>query len=101
MRGVTTQQARNLAMALGERPEEMRFLVRDRGAQFTAHYNAARPHQGIAQPVPDPDQPTVNVIDLETARIRRTRVLGGLAGEYQNSAWNSRKSTGQTPEWHF
>ena len=143
----TAQQARNLAMAMGERLERMRFLIRDRGGQFTtsfdavfegcglrilrsppqapranaicerlvgtlrrevldhllivneahlravlteyaAHYNTARPHQGIAQRVPDedPDQPTGRVIDLDTARIRRKPILGGLTSEYQVAA---------------
>ena len=108
----TVQQARNLALALGERFEDIRFLLRDRGSNFTpsfdavfqatgtrilrtavqaprmnatcerlvgtlrrelldrvlilseqhlravlteyqAHYNTARPHQGIAQRLPD------------------------------------------------
>ena len=31
----TAQQARNLAMSMGNRLEEMRFLIRDRGGQFT------------------------------------------------------------------
>jgi putative transposase len=31
----TVQQARNLALALGERFEHMRFLIRDRGSNFT------------------------------------------------------------------
>lgn len=143
----TAQQARNLAMALGERLDAMRFLIRDRGGQFTeafdavfedcglqilrsppqapransvcerlvgtlrrevldhllilneahlrtvlaeyaAHYNAGRPHQGIGQHVPDddPDHPFAKVIDLETARVRRKRVLGGLISEYQAAA---------------
>jgi transposase InsO family protein len=143
----TAQQARNLAMSLGERLEEMKFLIRDRGGQFTAsfdavfeacglrvlrsppqapranaicerlvgtlrrelldrililneahlravlsefaaHYNAARPHQGIAQSVPadDPDHPTAKVIDLDTARIRRKPVLGDITSEYQVAA---------------
>jgi len=143
----TAQQARNLAMTLGENLEEMRFLIRDRGGQFTeafdavfqgcglrilrsppqapranaicerlvgtlrrelldhmlilnethlrtvlneytAHYNAARPHQGIDQHVPDddPNQPTAKIIDLETARIHRKQVLGGLTSEYQIAA---------------
>lgn len=143
----TAQQARNLAMSLGERLEGMCFLIRDRGGQFTSsfdavfescglrvlrsppqapranaicerlvgtlrrelfdhvlilnethlrsvlaqfapHYNAARPHQGIGQHVPDddPQRPTAKVVDLETARIRRRRVLGGLTSEYQVAA---------------
>jgi transposase InsO family protein len=108
----TVQQARNLALTLGGRFEDIRFLIRDRGPDFTAafdavfqadgtrilrtavqaprmnaicerhvgtlrrelldrvlilgeahlravlteyqvHYNMARPHQGIAQRVPD------------------------------------------------
>ena len=107
----TVQQARNLALSLGERFEDIRFVIRDRGSNFTisfdavfqatgarilrtavqaprmnaicerlvgtlrrelldrmlilgeahlrtvltgyqAHYNTARPHQGIAQRVP-------------------------------------------------
>jgi len=136
----TAQQARNLAMKLGQRLDGTRFLIRDRGGQFTSsfdavfescgvrilrsppqapranaicerlvgtlrrelldhllilnethlrsvlaqfasHYNAARPHQGIGQHVPDddPDHPTAKVIDLETARIHRRPVLGGLS----------------------
>ena len=108
----TVQQGRNLALTLGERFEDIKFLIRDRGSNFTAsfdavfqgagarilrtavqaprmnatcerlvgtlrrelldrvlilgeahlrtvlaeyqvHYNTARPHQGIAQRVPD------------------------------------------------
>ena len=139
--------ARNLAVAMGERLEGMRFLIRDRAGQFTpsfdavfegcglrvlrsppqapqanaicerlvgtlcrevldhllivneahlsavlgeyaAYYNAARPHQGIAQRAPrdDPDQPAARVIDLNTAGIRRKPVLGGLTSQYQVTA---------------
>ena len=141
------QQARNLAMTLGERLGEMRFLIRDRGGRFTAgfdvvfedcglrilmsppqvpranaicerligtlrrevldhllilneahlravlteyvaHCNAARPHQGVAQRFPDddPDQSPGQVIDLDTARIRRRPVLGAISSEYQIAA---------------
>jgi putative transposase len=54
-------------------------------SEFAAHDNTARPHQGIAQRVPDddPDHPVAKVIDLEAARIRRKPVLGGITGEYQ------------------
>ena len=36
----TAQQARNLAMAVGERLDEMMFLIRDRGGQFTTSLDA-------------------------------------------------------------
>ena len=135
----TVQQARNLALTLGERFEDIKFIIRDRGSNFTAsfdavfqasgtrilrtavqvprmnvicerlvgtlrrelldrvliigerhlqavlteyraHYNTARPHQGIAQRVPD-DKPYVPRrigTDLDTLQIRRRPVLNGL-----------------------
>jgi putative transposase len=143
----TVQRAREFAMTVGERFERMRFLIRDRGGQFTdafdavlqscglrvlrsppqapranaicervigtlrrelldhvlivneahlhavlaqyvAHYNAARPHQGIAQRCPedDPDRPPAAVIDLSAVRVRRRPVLGGITSEYQIAA---------------
>jgi putative transposase len=128
----TVQHARNLALSLGERFEDIRFLIRDRGSNFTtsfdavfqatgttilrsavqaprmnatcerlvgtlyrelldrmlilgeqhlravlteyqAHYNTARPHQGIAQRVPDDerDAPCATMTDADTQQIRR------------------------------
>ena len=141
------QQARNLAVGLGERFESFRFLIRDRGSNFTqafdavfqangtrilqtavqaprmnatcerlvgtlrrelldrvlitseahlravlteyqVHYNSARPHQGIAQRVPDAgrDAPHSAVTDLDIGRILRKPVLGGLINEYARAA---------------
>jgi putative transposase len=141
------QQARNLAMSLGARFEDIRFLIRDRGSNFThsfdavfqatgvrilrtavqaprmnaiceclagtlrrelldrmlvlgerhlravltnyqAHYNMARPHQGIAQRVPDGehDAPRATVTGVGTQHIRRKPVLGGLINEYTHAA---------------
>ena len=143
----TVQQARNLALTLGERFEDIRFVIRDRGSNFTisfdavfqatgarilrtavqapqmnaicerlvgtlrrelldrmlilgeahlrtvltgyqAHYNTARPHQGIAQRVPDdePDAPPATVTNAGTWQIRRKPVLGGLINEYMRAA---------------
>jgi hypothetical protein len=36
----TVQQARNLALSLGERSEDVKFLIRDRGSNFTASFDA-------------------------------------------------------------
>ena len=36
----TVQQARNLAMSFGERFEDIKFLLRDRGPNFTASFDA-------------------------------------------------------------
>ncbi len=142
----TVQQARNLALTLGQRFEDIRFLIRDRGSNFTAsfdavfqatgtrilrtavqaprmnatcerlvgtlrrelldrvmilsethlhavltdyqaHYNTARPHQGIAQRVPDePDAPRTTVTDIDRQQIHRKPVLGGLINEYAHAA---------------
>jgi transposase InsO family protein len=143
----TAQQARNLAVTLGDRFGDIRFLLRDRGPDFTAssgavfqavgtrilrtavqaprmnaicerlagtlrrelldrvlilgeghlravlagyqeHYNTARPHQGIAQRVPDGkhDSGHLTVAGLDRERILRRPVLGGLINEYARAA---------------
>ncbi len=143
----TAQQARNLCLILDERSQDNKFLIRDRGSNFTAsfnavfqasgtrilrtvvqaprmnaicerlvgtlcrelldrvliigerhlqavlteyqaHYNTARPHQGIAQRAPDdePDVPRPIGTDLDTQQIRRRPVLSGLINEYTHAA---------------
>jgi putative transposase len=143
----TAQQARNLALTLGERFEDIKFLIRDRGSNFTTqfdavfqaagtrivhsaiqaprmngicerlvgtlrrelldrmlidsethlravlaeyqmHYNTARPHQGIAQRVPDGryDGDHLAVADPGLGPIHRKPVLGGLINEYSRAA---------------
>jgi putative transposase len=143
----TVQQARNLAVSLGERFEDTRFLIRDRGSNFTAsfdavfqaagtrilrtavqaprmnaicerlagtlrrelldrvlilgeqhlrailteyqaHYNTARPHQGIAQHVPGDEcgASRGSVTSIDTQQIRRRPILGGLINEYTHAA---------------
>jgi putative transposase len=37
----TVQQARNLALSLDQRFAEIRFLIRDRGSNFTASFDAS------------------------------------------------------------
>ena len=58
----TAQQARNLIMDFGGQAERMKFMIRDRGPNFTAafdavladagipqHYNTARPHRALSR----------------------------------------------------
>jgi transposase InsO family protein len=56
--------------------------------QYQAHYNTARPHQGIAQRVPDRehDEPPVTAADLNVQRIRREPILSGLINQYTQAA---------------
>ena len=57
-------------------------------AGYQAHYNTARPHQGIAQRVPDSEcrAPLVTVTDSCVEQIRRKPVLNGLINEYMHAA---------------
>ena len=143
----TVQQARNLALSLGERFQDIKFVIRDRGSNFTrsfnavfqangtrilrtavqaprmnatcerlvgtlrrelldrvlilseahlravlveyqVHYNSARPHQGIAQRVPDAgrDAPRSAITDPGIREIHRKPVLDGLINEYTHAA---------------
>ena len=43
----TTQQARNLIMDLGEQAERMKFMIRDRGSNFTPAFDAVLADAGI------------------------------------------------------
>jgi hypothetical protein len=44
----TVQHARNLALGLGERFEDIKFLVRDRGSNFTATTNGSTENPSLA-----------------------------------------------------
>jgi transposase InsO family protein len=57
-------------------------------AEYQAHYNTARPHQGIAQRVPDGEHGggRFAVAALDRERIHRKPVLSGLINEYSRAA---------------
>ena len=57
-------------------------------AEYQVHYNTARPHQGIAQRVPDGkhDGGHLTVAGLDRTRILRKPVLCGLISEYARAA---------------
>ena len=137
----TVQQARNLALTLDEGFGDIRFLIRDRGSNFTASFdavfqaagtrilrtavqaprmnaicerlvgtlrrelldrvlilgeqylhavlaeyqaqaNTARPHQGIAQRVPNDERgPCATATDIDNHQIRRRPIFSGLINE--------------------
>jgi putative transposase len=51
--------------------------------EYTRHYNYHRPHRALQQ---QPPQPRPRVVDLDTARVRRRQILGGLINEYARAA---------------
>ena len=69
-------------LILGER--HLRAVL----AEYQTHYNTARPHQGIAQRVPDgePDAPRATATGIDAQQIPRKPVLGGLINEYTHAA---------------
>ena len=61
----TTQQARNLIMDLGDQAHQVRFMIRDRGPDFTAAFDAVLADAGIRTVL-------CNVADAPDERDRRT-----------------------------
>jgi len=55
--------------------------------EYQVHYNAGRPHQGIAQRLPgcDRDPPSATAVNLDGQRIHR-EPTGGLINEYSRAA---------------
>jgi transposase InsO family protein len=56
--------------------------------EYQAHYNTARPHQGIAQRVPasEPHTDRATRTTPDTRQIRRRPVISGLINEYMHAA---------------
>jgi transposase InsO family protein len=55
-------------------------------AAYQQHYNQHRPHQARHQLPPDAREQPTSVHDLDTRRVLRTRILGGLINEYRYAA---------------
>jgi len=64
--------------------QELRAVLTD----YQTHYDTARPHQGIAQRVPDDelDAARTTVTDVDSQQILRKPILGGLINEYSHAA---------------
>jgi putative transposase len=70
----TVQQIRNLLMDLGDRVAEVRFLVRDRGGQFTASFDAILADAGIEAIKIPPRSPRANAYAERFVLTARTEV---------------------------
>jgi putative transposase len=80
--GWTTQQARNLLMDLGGQAERMKFMIRDRGSNFTAAFDAVFADAGIRTVLCNVQTPRMNAI--------AERWIGGCRRELLNRTliWN-------------
>jgi len=74
----TVQQARNLAMAPGERLDAMRFLIRDRGGQFTEAFDAVFEDCGLRILRSPPQAPRANAVCERLVGTLRREVLDHL-----------------------
>ena len=78
----TTQQARNLVMDLGEEARRVKFMIRDRGSNFTAAFEAILADAGIRTVPCNTQTPRMNAI--------AERWIGGCRRELLDRAliWN-------------
>ena len=58
----TAQQARNLSMDLGEQPHRVKFMIRERGSNFTAAFDAVLADAGIRTVLCNVQTPRMNAI---------------------------------------
>jgi transposase InsO family protein len=58
----TTQAARNLLMDLGERVDQFKFVIRDRGSQFTGDFDAVLADAAIRVIKSPPQAPRANAV---------------------------------------
>ena len=72
----TVQQARNLALDLGERFGDFRFLIRDRGSNFTASFDAVFQATGTTIVRTAVQAPRMNAICERLIGTLRREVLG-------------------------
>jgi putative transposase len=71
----TAQQARNLALTLGGRFEDIRFLIRDRGSNFTASFDAVFQANGTRIVRTAVQAPRMNAICERLAGTLRRELL--------------------------
>ena len=72
----TTQQARNLIMDLGEQANRVKFMIRDRGSNFTAAFDAVLADAGIRTVLCNVRTPRMNAIAERWIRGMPARAPG-------------------------
>ena len=102
----TAQQARNLIMDLGELPHRVKFVIRDRGSNYTAAFDAVLADAGIRIVLCNVQTPRMNAIierwtgdavaSSWTAHWSGTRPIGGGSCTRTRS---TTISTGRTASW--
>jgi transposase InsO family protein len=70
----TAQAARNLLTDLGDRAHQFRFLIRDRGGQFTAVFDAVLARAGIEVKKTPPRCPRANAYAQRWVRTLRSEL---------------------------
>ena len=104
----TVQQARNLALTLGERFESIRFLICDRGSNFTASFNAVFQAAGARIVRSAVQAPRMNAIcerlvgTLRRELLDRVLILGeghlrAMLAEYQVQLQHGPAAPGHRP----
>jgi putative transposase len=72
----TAQQARNLMMDLGEQAHRVKFMIRDRGSNYTAAFDAVLPGAGIWTVLCNVRTPRMNAIAERWIGGCRRELLG-------------------------
>jgi putative transposase len=72
----TTQQARNLLMDLGEQTHRVKFMIRDRGPDFTAAFDAVLADAGVRTVLRNVRTPRMNAIRRTLDRGMPPRAAG-------------------------
>jgi transposase InsO family protein len=93
-----TQQARNLLMNLGDRAEQLRFLIRDRDSKFTAAFDAVFAGANISIIRTPVRAPRANAIaERFIGTLRRECLDHLLTARARPSIWACRLATAMTP----
>ncbi|MEU1696254.1 hypothetical protein ABZ590_33940, partial [Streptomyces hirsutus] len=92
----TVQQARNLAVEPGPRPESPRFLLRDRDAQYTDSFDAVFEAEGMDVLLSAPQAPRTNAPCERVIGTIRRELLDHILIVHEAHAPKSSPSTRST-----